>query len=429
MKYITMLLGFLYLSCEHTQSNPKTPEWTRNSTIYEIMPRQYSESKNLKGITNELDRIKSFFFNTLVILPLFERDEAGNAYNPVSPFAIKSFDQIDPNLGQEKDLKELIDSVHSKGMKILMECNLSVTGPNHPWRQLNPEYYKSDTKIIDKKYNQDYIKLNLENTTLQAKLYKSYKAFFKKFKFDGVVLYDCNLYPLDFLQKIQSAVNREDGFALLEHSATITPGFHYHSNSGLYQRFQKIDSEGSTIDELNILVDSCSNTALLNFVQDNLINERSGSDVNAFYNTYKYFHTLTFFLPGIQWILNGQEGPQFERISIFSSHPFSRQYKFNNDFFRSMAMQKSKNPALWNLDSTNLPVRISNSKEVLALERKSGNHCIVMLFNLTNSVVRFQIDRDYSNYYEIFNKVPLNFIKNTDLQLGPYQSLLFSNVL
>ena len=77
-------------------------------------------------------------------------------------------------------------------------------------------------------------------------------------------------------------------------------------------------------------------------------------------------------------------------------------------------MQKFKNPALWNLDTTNLPVRISNSKEVLALERKSGNYGIVMLFNLTNKVVQFQIDRDYSNYYEIFNKVPLNFIKNTD---------------
>ncbi len=429
MKYLTLLLGFLYLSCEHSKPIPTIPEWTKNSTIYEIMPRQYSETKNLKGITLELDRIKSFFFNTLVILPLFERDEAGNAYNPVSPFALKSFNQIDPNLGQEKDLEELIDSVHSKGLKILMEWNLSVTGPNHPWRLENPEYYKSDTKIIDKRYNQDYIKLNLENKSLQSKLYKSYKDFFKKFKFDGVVLYDCNLYPSDFLNKIQTAVNRKDGFALMEHSSTITNGFHFHSNSGLYQRFQKIDSEGSNIDDLNIVVDSCSNIPLLNYVQDNLINERHGSDVNAFYNTYKYFHTLTFFLPGIQWILNGQEGPQFERISIFSSHPFSRQYKFNNDFFRSMAMQKFKNPALWNLDTRNLPVRISNSKEVLAVERKSGNYGIVMLFNLRNKVVQFQIDRDYSNYYEIFNKVPLNFIKNTDLQLGPYQSLLFSNVL
>ncbi|MFZ1297941.1 MAG: alpha-amylase family glycosyl hydrolase, partial [Saprospiraceae bacterium] len=364
MKYLTLLLGFLYVSCEQSNPLPTIPEWTKNSTIYEIMPRQYSETKNLKGITLELDRIKSFFFNTIVILPLFERDEAGNAFNPVSPFALKSFNQIDPNLGKDKDLEELIDSVHSKGLKILMEWNLSVTGPNHPWRIENPEYYKSDTKIIDKRYNQDYIKLNLENKSLQSKLYKSYKDFFMKFKFDGVVLYDCNLYPSDFLNKIQTAVNRKDGFALMEHSSTITNGFHYHSNSGLYQRFQKIDSEGSNIDELNIIVDSCSNIPLLNYVQDNLINERHGSDVNAFYNTYKYFHTLTFFLPGIQWILNGQEGPQFERISIFSSHPFSRQYKFNNDFYRSMAMQKFKNPALWNLDTTNLPVRISNSKEV-----------------------------------------------------------------
>ena len=81
MKYLTLLLGFLYVSCEQSNPLPTIPEWTKNSTIYEIMPRQYSETKNLKGITLELDRIKSFFFNTIVILPLFERDEAGNAFN------------------------------------------------------------------------------------------------------------------------------------------------------------------------------------------------------------------------------------------------------------------------------------------------------------------------------------------------------------
>lgn len=429
MKYYFVLACILLLGCESDKSVPIAPEWTKNSTIYEIMPRQYSDSKNLKGITLELDRIKSFFFNTLVILPLFERDEAGNAFNPVSPFAIKSFDQIDSNLGQESDLIELIDSAHAKGLKILMEMNFAVTGPSHPWRLNNPEYYKSDVKIVDKKYNQDYVKLNLDNSSLQNKLIKSYKAFFNKFQFDGVVLYDTERYPSDFLNKILRSINRKTGFALFEHGSTLSNGFHYHSNSGLYSKFQNIDSEGSTMDELDMIVDSCSKFQFLNYVQDNLINERYGSDVNAFYNSYKYFHTLTFFLPGIQWILNGQEGPQFERISIFSSHPFSRQYKFNNDFFRSMAMQKSKNPALWNLDPANMPIKISNSKEVLALERKSGNSCIVMLFNITNKVVQFQIDKDYSNYYEIFNKVPVSFLKNTDLQLGPFQSILFSNVL
>lgn len=49
MKYLTLLLGFLYVSCEQSNPLPTIPEWTKNSTIYEIMPRQYSETKILKG--------------------------------------------------------------------------------------------------------------------------------------------------------------------------------------------------------------------------------------------------------------------------------------------------------------------------------------------------------------------------------------------
>ena len=75
------------------------------------------------------------------------------------------------------------------------------------------------------------------------------------------------------------------------------------------------------MDELDMIVDSCSKFQFLNYVQDNLINERYGSDVNAFYNSFTNIFILLLFF-GIQWILNGQEGPQFERISIFQATHF-----------------------------------------------------------------------------------------------------------
>jgi len=128
---------------------------------------------------------------------------------------------------------------------------------------------------------------------------------------------------------------------------------------------------------------------------------------------------------GTDWPFQIYGHPQFNSKYPFSFTPRSRTESISPPWLDQICF----GPDLRNLDSTNLPVRISNSKEVLALERRSGNSSIVMLFNLTNKVVQFQIDRDYSNYYELINKVPVNFLKNADLQLGPFQSILFSNVL
>ncbi|MBK6546544.1 MAG: hypothetical protein IPG12_14900 [Saprospiraceae bacterium] len=428
MRNYCFIFIILFTACNQSVINSKIPDWVKYLSIYEVMPQQYSESKNLNGITDDLKRIHTMFFTAICLLPIQERDEANNAFNPSSPFAIKSFDGIDLKLGIAKDLTRLIDSAHALKMKVLMEWNFNFTGPHHTWREQHPEYYISDQKMIDNHYNPNYVKLNLENTDLQKKLIKSISNFLREFQFDGVVLFDQDKTPANFNESLLKSISNIRPLVLINHSNTILNGYTFHMNSSFYAKLHQAYDSTLLVDAFNLFVDSCSKIPNINFVHDYLLNEKFGSEVNVFYNAYKYFHTLAFFLPGIHWVLNGTEDPQFDRLSIFSNKPFSRQFKYNNDFFRSMNYQKQKNPALWNLDPENLPKRISTSNDVLALERKSGSSCIVGLFNLTNKIVRFQIENDYFNYYQIFNKVPLNFSKNTELQLGPFQSLLFSNI-
>ncbi len=429
MKFINYLfLTFIILSsCQQKAGENKPPEWADKLTIYEIMTKQYSDKKNFKGIQEDLTRIKSMHFNSICLLPVFERDESNNAYNPNSPYAVKSFEVIDPLFGTSADLNELIDSAHKLNIKVLLEWNFTGTGPHHSWRSTNNEYYLSDSVKTGNRYNKDYVKFDHSNKSLQKELLKVIKSFLKKNKFDGIVLYNIDKFPNTYIDDLITSLNSIRPMLIINNSDNIVSQCHFNINTSLFEQFKKAYEGTLTASDLDSILIHVNNNHSVNFLQDYLLTDKHGSDVNVFYNAYKYYHTLTYFLPGIPWVLNGQEDPQFESISLFSSRPFSRKYKYNNDFYRSLNLLKQQHPALWNFNKNNLPLKISDSKSVLALERKADSSICVGFFNLTDTIVNYKINKDFDSYYDVFSKYQVSFFKNTELSLGPYQAIILTN--
>ncbi len=427
--YLLSCCALVLISCNDVQLDGKCPDWAKNLTIYEIMPKQYSEKKNIAGITEDLGRIQSMFFNAICLLPIQTRDESNNAFNPNCPFAINNFTEIDPQLGNSLQLNALIDSAHRKNIKVLIEWNFTGSGPNHKWRLNNPKYYLSNETMVNNHYNQDYVKFNLTNASLQKELLSALKTFLKTNRFDGVVFYNLDKMPDEFIDKLMIIMRSIRPMLTINHSESFVNQCHYNMNNVMYGRFEQAYTGNLQVNALDQLLDTISKFQMVNYLQDYLKNEKYGPDAVVFYNAYKYYHTLTYFLPGIPWTLNGQEDPQFETINLFSEKPFSRNFKYNNDFYRSLNQLKQNNPSLWNFNPENLPVKISDSNEVLVMERKAGKYSCVGMFNITNRVSSYKIQKDLVKYYDVFNKTMVSFPKDVELKLGPYQSLLVTNIL
>ncbi|HEX5624650.1 MAG TPA: alpha-amylase family glycosyl hydrolase, partial [Saprospiraceae bacterium] len=182
-------------ACSPEAKKMEAPGWTKDLSIYEIMPRQYNEHRSLSGIAGDLDRIKYMFFKAICLLPVLTHDASNNAFNPNSAFALLSFEEIDPELGKPEDLVVLIDSAHAKGLKVITQWGFSFTGPHHPWRLSNPDYYLSADKMKDGRYNQDYVTLDLKSSDVQEELIRTLKRYLERFDFDGVMLYGLDHAP------------------------------------------------------------------------------------------------------------------------------------------------------------------------------------------------------------------------------------------
>ena len=81
--------------------------------------------KALKGVTQKLDHIKGLGTTAIWLTPSFKNNPVQGAGDNVSAgyhgYWITDFTQIDPHLGTNADMKNLIAKAHAKGMKVFFD--------------------------------------------------------------------------------------------------------------------------------------------------------------------------------------------------------------------------------------------------------------------------------------------------------------------
>ena len=114
------LLTIFYLLFALTASAKSQPDWLKNAVIYHIYPSTYMDSDgngigDLKGITSRLDYIRDCGFNCIWMSPCFASAWEDGGYDIIDYY------KVDLRFGTNDDLKTLIDTAHSKGIKVLLD--------------------------------------------------------------------------------------------------------------------------------------------------------------------------------------------------------------------------------------------------------------------------------------------------------------------
>jgi len=138
--------------------------WIQNAIIYQIYPLTFNYAKgsnsdpymgaygNLKGITEKADYVKSLEVDAIWISPFLKWNRNGFGYD------ITNYEEVAPMYGTAEDLKELTDTYHSKGIKVLTDQVINHCSMEHPWfkKSINKEgkyteyFVWADAKGYDK---------------------------------------------------------------------------------------------------------------------------------------------------------------------------------------------------------------------------------------------------------------------------------------
>ena len=138
----------------------------RNMVMYSVFVRNHSETGDFEGVYRDLERIKSLGTDIIWFLPIHPIGKTQRKGELGSPYAISDYRAINPEYGTINDFKKLVDAIHEKGMKCIIDVVYNHTSPDSWLAQNHPEwFYKKEDgsfgnkigewhDVIDLDYNQ-----------------------------------------------------------------------------------------------------------------------------------------------------------------------------------------------------------------------------------------------------------------------------------
>lgn len=109
-----------------------TAPWWKGAVIYHIYVRSFFDSDgdghgDLNGVRSKLDYIQDLGVDAIWLSPIHPSPNRDWGYD------ISDFEGVQPDYGTLNDFQVLLDEVHARGMKLILDEVLSHTSDEHPW--------------------------------------------------------------------------------------------------------------------------------------------------------------------------------------------------------------------------------------------------------------------------------------------------------
>jgi len=106
--------------------------WWKEAIAYQIYPRSFMDSNgdgigDLQGVISQLDYLQQLGIDVIWICPIYKSPNDDNGYD------ISDYQGIMEEFGSMDDFDRLLEQVHQRGMKLILDLVINHTSDEHPW--------------------------------------------------------------------------------------------------------------------------------------------------------------------------------------------------------------------------------------------------------------------------------------------------------
>ena len=106
--------------------------WWKESVVYQIYPRSFMDSNgdgigDLRGIISKLDYLQALGVGVVWLSPVYKSPGDDNGYD------ISDYCEIGADFGAMTDWEEMLQQMHQRGIRLLMDLVVNHTSDEHPW--------------------------------------------------------------------------------------------------------------------------------------------------------------------------------------------------------------------------------------------------------------------------------------------------------
>lgn len=161
----------------------------RNKVIYSVYVRNHTSDGTFNAVADDLDRIKSLGTDIIWFMPIHPIGVKNKKGSLGCPYANKDYRTTNPEYGTMDDFKNLVEKIHAKGMKCMIDVVYNHTSPDSNLSVEHPEFFykKSDggfgnkvgdwSDIIDLDYsNKELWKYQIDSLVMWAKIVDGFRC-------------------------------------------------------------------------------------------------------------------------------------------------------------------------------------------------------------------------------------------------------------
>jgi alpha-amylase len=396
MKKMSLFLGLTLLIAATLlgQNAPNPPDWARRGNIYEVNIRQYSPEGSFKAFATHLDRLKAMGVQTLWIMPINPISRADRKGSLGSYYAVSDYTAINPEFGTLADFKYLVQTIHEKGMKVIIDWVPNHTGADHRWLTEHPDFFVKDSsgKAAIPYGWTDTRQLDYANPVMRDSMIAAMKYWVSSTDIDG---FRCDVawnIPGDFWNDCIAKLKKmKDLFMLAEGDKPylLHSGFDAVYPWDLFHMMVKVakgERGAFALDSVLRYYDTVYPKSSLEmyFTSNHDENSWNQSDFGTFPgDAHAPFAVFTQTMPhDIPLIYSGQEVPVLRPLQFFEKDPIVFSQFKRAGFYKTLLALRKRNIAL-DADASFMEVPAGDPTAIYSYVREKEGKKVLVILNLS----------------------------------------------
>lgn len=423
------------------------PEWSRDAVLYQINTRQFTPEGTFRAAQRELPRLKALGVDVLWLMPIHPIGEKNRKGTLGSPYSVRDYYAVNPELGTEEDFKAFVKAAHEQGFKVILDWVANHTAWDNAMASEHPDWYEKDWKDDFRPTPwwdwSDVIDLDWSQPGVRQHVGEAMEMWVRDFDIDGFRADVAGYVPIDFWERERARLDAiKPVFMLAEWK---TSELHRRAFDATYawEWHQTVK---------NIAQGKADATALFGYYAENesawpeqamrltyIANHDSnaweGTQYENFGPALPTFLALSFTGEGLPMIYNGQEACNARRLAFFEKDPIDWSQGEGCDLdelLHDLIAFRRANPALANgqWGARMNQVVTDQPQQMFAWVREKDGNRVLGLFNLSARPVSARLADGHAagSYREFRSGAEASFAAGDTVTLPAWGFRLFASI-
>ena len=418
------------------------PAWTRNATIYELNTRQFTAEGTIKAAQTQLPRIKALGADIVWLMPIQPIGQKNRKGTLGSPYSIRDYRAVNPELGTLADLKAFVAQAHRLGLHVILDWVGNHTAWDNPMLAEHPDWYDRDWKGDPHPTPwwdwSDIIDLDYSKPALRRYMTESMAYWVREADVDGFRADAAGFVPLDFWETARARLDRiKPVFLLAEweardmHMKAFDMTYAWTWGDAVQQIAQGKADVGALRTYYSWNQKAWPSGALRMLgVTNHDKNAWEGTEFERLGSAVDAAIALSVVSEGVPLIYGSQEAGIHHRLAFFERDPIVWRDDPEGDLYRRLFALKKAHPALANAPWGGRMIDAVNDApdKVLSFVRDKDGDRVLGVFNLSAGArrVRFLDRLPEGRYTDFASGAPVTIDGATvlDMPAWSYRILL-----